>query len=472
MDISIFSCLAAIFLPIVYAIYLLIARIRLSYVNKTILNLASIIINIISLTFFTFQTSLITFDNSIFNISLPAFNFNNISLDFGITINQNNIYFLVFSSFTFAILSLYAKFYFDKKKQFLFTKQRFYIFLSTLSFNTYMLFSSLNLFQFITFLILEGLIIYIFSYFDIFKSNANFNTSRFQRITTIGDFSLLISILILFKYAVLSEGYINSTALNFNELNIITSYTYGISNPFEFKIAALGFIIAFMSRLFIFPLNCYSSFLANSSNILYLSSITIANALVGIYIFFKTLPFVELSDKLQDYLIILFILSSLMSLIFIFFEKNFKIIFGNLISIINCAFCSFYLITKKEELFFIYLGLNFIILFILMILFMKDKNGLNKALISKHKGFILEKIHIVLFEVFPHKISNLVDLTDKKIIQNILLAPIKIIDTIISLFTIKIKRKDRIKNIRNILIIFAIFTLLAIFIALFGRYKC
>ena len=472
MDMSIISCLTAIFLPLFYALYLFISRISLSYINKKILNTGSIAINILSLFIFTVQTALIIKENSSINIDLFLFNIRKINLNAGIIINAENILFLLFSSFIFTLIAIYSKLYFDKNKKFLFTKQRFYIFLSALSFCIYMFFASSNLFQMFLFLCLTAMVIFIYSYFDVYKTTVNFNITRFQRIHTLGDFSVLISILILFKYAILSEGYINSTSLNFNELDVLASYTYGISTPIEFKIITAGFIIAFMSRLFIFPFGCYCSFMANSSNLLYLSSVTVANSLIGIYIFFRAIPFIELYYNLQDYLIIIFIFSGIVSLAATLFEKNLKIIFGHFISILNVFFLTLYLFSKQNSIFIIYLIFNFITLFVLMYLFIKDKSSLNKAIISKYKGYFLEKMHIILFEKIPNKISDITNIINENIVQNIIIIPIKILNATASFMILKITKKDSTKIIRIILFIFVLFTLLAIFIALFGRYKC
>ena len=111
------------------------------------------------------------------------------------------------------------------------------------------------------FWIAQGFLIYIFSYFDIFKKPTNFNITRFARISLIGEFAYLLAVLVLLKYAVLSEGCIKSLSLEFTELNALISYAYGISEPIEFNICAVAFLIAIMSKLFIFPLNCYYSFL-------------------------------------------------------------------------------------------------------------------------------------------------------------------------------------------------------------------
>ncbi len=471
MDIGILISLVTIFAPLIFAAYLLISRIRLAFVNKNILNYGLIAINLTSLTCFTTQKALFLNKYNPINLNFTFFSFDKIMLDYGITINPQNITYLLFICFIYTILSLYFKFYFDKKKQFLFTKQRFYIYLSVLIFNTYMFICSPNLFQNFIFFTLEGIIIFTFSYFDIFKSSANYNITRFQRINFIGDFSLLISILILFRYAILSEGYINSPTLNFNELNILISYTYGISSSVEFELTAICFCLTFISRLFLFPLNCYNSFLANSSNIFYLTTIT-TNSIFGLFIFLKSTAFFDLIDNSKEYLIIYCILSAIISTILMLFEKNFKIIFGQIISIVNSIFITTFLIYEKQMLIYIYLTVNFIILFILMFLFMKDKSSLNSALIPKYKNFILERGHIFFFEKLPQKFFTIFNFIDQKIIQNLFIIPIKLINITTTLFVIKTKQKESKKYIKNILIIFALFAILAIFTALFGRYKC
>ena len=471
MDIGILISLVTIFAPLIFAAYLLISRIRLAFVNKNILNYGLIAINLTSLTCFTTQKALFLNEYNPINLNFTFFSFDKIMLDYGITINPQNITYLLFICFIYTILSLYFKFYFDKKKQFLFTKQRFYIYLSVLIFNTYMFICSPNLFQNFIFFTLEGIIIFTFSYFDIFKSSANYNITRFQRINFIGDFSLLISILILFRYAILSEGYINSPTLNFNELNILISYTYGISSSVEFELTAICFCLTFISRLFLFPLNCYNSFLANSSNIFYLTTIT-TNSIFGLFIFLKSTAFFDLIDNSKEYLIIYCILSAIISTILMLFEKNFKIIFGQIISIVNSIFITTFLIYEKQMLIYIYLTVNFIILFILMFLFMKDKSSLNSALIPKYKNFILERGHIFFFEKLPQKFFTIFNFIDQKIIQNLFIIPIKLINITTTLFVIKTKQKESKKYIKNILIIFALFAILAIFTTLFGRYKC
>ena len=138
MDMSIISSLCAIFLPFIYGIYLLVSRFKLSYVNKKVLNYGTFFSNLAALTVFVVLLALIFQETTIQTLNFNIFNFDKINLDFGFMVNKENIIYLVFSSFFYTILALYSKFYFDKKKQFLFTKQRFYIFLSILATNTYL----------------------------------------------------------------------------------------------------------------------------------------------------------------------------------------------------------------------------------------------------------------------------------------------------------------------------------------------
>ena len=191
---SILSCLS-IFLPLFFATYLLISRIRLSFIPKKILNYGFSLINLLPLTFFSFQQYLLAKTNNPIG-KIELFSIERLSLDFGFLIDENNIALLLYSAITYFFVGIFSIIYFKKKKQFIFTKQRFYAFLSFLAFNTYAFLASLNLFQCFFFWILNGILIFVFSYFDIFKNPTNYNITRFQRITLIGDFSLLCTILI------------------------------------------------------------------------------------------------------------------------------------------------------------------------------------------------------------------------------------------------------------------------------------
>ena len=145
MDISIISNLSvvAIFLPLVYAIYLFCARFSLSFVNKKILNYGCSAFNLISFVIFCLTDYFALVRDEITKFDFNFFTIDKFSLDFGIFIDDANITYLIFTSFLCFVVSIYSKFYFDRKKQFIFTKQRFYIFISFLSFLGYLFISSL-----------------------------------------------------------------------------------------------------------------------------------------------------------------------------------------------------------------------------------------------------------------------------------------------------------------------------------------
>lgn len=473
MDISIFNALVlgAIFFPLFFAIYLFIAKLRLSYVNKWVLNCLSSIINLFSFVVF----SLIYFLNlspELSKYSFKIFSIQKFSLEFGLTINENNILYLALASFLCFIVSFYSKIYFDKKKQFIFTKQRFFAFLSFLTFFNYLFIASLNLIQGIIVLILQSVLILVFSYFDIFKNPTNYNITRFHRISHIGNISLFITSLILLKYSILSQGYINSTSINYEDFNVLVSYMYGISSSFEFKLTILCFIIGIISRLMLFPLSCYYSFFANSSNILYLSIIALANNLVGMFLYAKALPLLDFTPNFISYFKIFIIFGIIASLLQLLFEKNIKIIFGYLISIINSIFVILFLYFEHDIILYSYFATFIFFNLGLMMLFIYDKTSFKKSLINKNAGFILEKSHIVIFETMLLKLSKIIEFIDEKILQNISLVFIKLFDYLTIIFAIKTEKNKTLKNAKNILIIFALVTLFAIFVALFGGIKC
>lgn len=473
MDISIFNALAlvAVFLPLVFGLYLSIAKWRLSYVNKWVLNCGCSIVNLFSFVIF----SLIYFLNlspEILKYSFKFFSIEKFSLELGLIIDEKNVLFLALSSFLSFIISYYSKIYFDKKKQFIFTKQRFYIFISFLSFLGYLFISSLNLIQGVIVLIVQSVLILTFSYFDIFKKPTNYNITRFHRISHIGNFSLLVCALILFKYSILSQGYIDSTSINYDEFNVLISYMFGISTSVEFKLMAGCLLFGIMSRLMIFPLSCYYSFFANSSNILYLSIITLANNIAGIFLYLKILPLLQMSPKYVFYFEIFLGVGVILSLLQILLEKNIKIIFGYLISIINSIFMILFLNFEVEIILYSYFATFVFFSLILMILFMYDKINLKRGLINKNLGFVLEKTHIAVFELLPVKLAQFVEFLDEKIFQNIFIIFIKIFDFLTTLFVLRVEKIKSFKSIKNILTVFALIALFAIFIALFGGFKC
>ena len=473
MDISIFSALSlvAIFLPLIYGLYLFISRLRLSFVNKRVLNWGCSIVNLFSFLAFVF-TLFFASETEIIKNTYNIFNIEKFSLELGFLINEENILFLIFASFVCSIVSLYSNVYFSKKKQFIFTKQRFYGFLSILSSLTYLFLVSANLLQSVILLIIQSIVVLIFSYIDIFKRPTNYNITRFYRINHLGNFALLSAFLILFRYAILEKGYIASDSLSYLEFNPSISYMYGLSSSFEFIFMTICFVVALFSRLGIFPLSCYYSFFANSSNIFYLSCYAIANTVCGIYLLLKILPLIELSNICILCIEIIAALSALVSFFQILFERNIKIIFGYLLSIMNSIFVILFLNFDIDLIQYIFYGVNLIFIIILMILFMIDKTNFKKRLINKQFGFVLERSHIAVFETVPVKIAEIFEIFDDKILQNITKPLFKVLDFISLVYVQKTNKLNNIKSIRNILIIFALIALFAIFLALFGGFKC
>lgn len=461
-----YVCMGALIFPLVFGVYLLYSRLTLTYINRKVLNYGNLYINLISLILFSVSYFFIINSNIEFEYNLGNIFLNDLELNFGFLINKTNILFALIASLNFTLISLYSKFYFDKKKQFIFTKQRFYAFLSLLAFNTYIFLLSSNLFQLFVFWILQGIIIFIFSYFDIFKSSVNFNITRFNRITLIGNFALLLSIFILFKYSINQDFEQTSLSiLNYQKLvNNMMSLSVG---DIELKICTICLILASASRLIIFPFNCYYSFFANSSNIFYLCTSCTINSIFGLYVFLLAKTNISMLEYTKP-LIIFFVVSSAISLILTIFEKNIKIIFGYFISAIN-GFCLAGILDYSKDISIItYFVCNLFILFALMFLFYNDEINIKPRFFTKQKGFIVEKTHIYVFEKLPDKLFKLLNIIDEIIVQNFILFFVNLFNFIVTLFVIKTRRKSKFIRIRNILLIFALMIIIAIFFALFG----
>ena len=468
MDISIFIFSGAVFLPLLFVLLIITTKLTLQYIDKRLTNWGLGVSNLVSLLSFIYlKLFYLNQKNINYIYELPSIG--DLKIDFGILTDKTNIDFLIYCALVYFLISIYSIIYFDKNKQFIFTKPKYYIFLGLLGFNTYLFICSQSLIQSLILWIIQGIIILVFSYFDIFKDCANYNITRFYRIFSIGDFLFLVSILILFRYSILSQGYIQSTSINYSQLNELISYTYGIANPFEFIICAIGLIGAITSKMFILPFNCFYSFISNSSNILYLSIITCANSVLGCYLLIKTMPFFEFMPKSLLCFKILLILSIISSLVFLIFEKNIKILFGYIITIINAFFIYSYLTFNKTKSLTLYFILNLIVLILVSFLLYKNKLNIKKQFFNKQKGFFLEKLHIIFFEKIPEIISEILDFINDKITKNLIYTTIKIFNYFLSLFALKNFRNNSYKTLRNIFIIIALIVLMTMFIALFGE---
>ena len=201
--------------------------------------------------------------------------------------------------------------------------------------------------------------------------------------------------------------------------------------------------------------------------IFYVCTYCAVNSAMGIFILYKTIVFSELIHCI-NYVAVYFLVSGIISLLFLPFEKNLKIIFGYLLSVLNCICIPLYLLWNKNYSIYIYLIGNLILFTIVLIFFYKDKVSLKSRLINKQKGFMLEKAHILLFEILPDGILNIFKFIDEKFIQNIFYFAVKITEKLAALFVIKMYSRNKFKYIRGILFAFVIFIILSIFIALFG----
>ncbi len=453
----------SVFLPLIFAIFLIVKRLKLSYVKKNILNHGFCVVSFVSLVLFLLQKFLA----KPFELNFDIFIIDKTALKIGLLFDNTTAVFLIFTSLLYFLVSLFLKEYFKRKKQFVFTKQRFYIFLSLLCFFTYLFLAASNLFQSFVFWVLSGVLIYVFSYFDIFKKSADFNLNRFYRILLLGDFSYLTFIFILFKYAYLSNNELNLISLDFSSLNVLLSYCFGISSSSESFLAGFCLTMALISRFFMFPLNCFYSFFVNSSSALYVPVLTCSNCILGSYLFIKTIPYLELFYEYKLYFEIFVGLTILTSLLFILFEKNLKIIFGHVLSVFCAFFVIFYMNFSHKIALWIYFISILIVLFILIKFFLSGKTSLNSRIIKKYKGFILEKTHIFVFERLLIKISSFFNCIDEKIVQNIIKFPVFVFEFLTTFFVVKLsKRNSEIANLRNIIIVFVLLALFAIGVSL------
>ncbi len=427
--------LAVLFLPFFFFTYLFLKRLTLSYIGKKVLDYGLV------------ASCAISFLASVIQYFLD---FSAISL------------FLIIANLIFLFLSIISSLFFKFKKQFMFTQVRYNLFLSLLISTTYLYILSENLILSLLFWILSGMLIYFFSYFDIFKTTSDYDSSRFYSIFLGGDFCFLIACILLIKFAILSNNY--SYLLNFEEIKQILNYVLG-NGDLEYIIIPVLLLAALFSRSFIFPFSCFFSFLTNASNMLYLCIYTIISPLYALILFLKLDIFSSVNHNFKIYLLA----SIFISLFSLLFEKHFKIIFGYILSVINASFIILYFYNAPVA-YLIYIISLSIAVITLSILFLGKKLSFRRRPININKGFIQEKCFILLTESLPCFLAGTLQFISEKILKNFFGVFIGFFEFISYHYIIFVQKRKITSILKGILIIFALFALLAIFIALFGNF--
>ena len=75
---------------------------------------------------------------------------------------------------------------------------------------------------------------------------------------------------------------------------------------------------------------------------------------MGAFLYLKVLPFFDLFKENILHFEVFILATALFSLLFILFEKSYKIIFGHLFSILNAGFMILYLIFEKNNILYGY----------------------------------------------------------------------------------------------------------------------
>ena len=452
-----------VFLPLVFGLYLAIERFRFALVNRKILNYGLLSINFISLILYFSLTYFIFIDKYTLSIDFTLFKFFDVELLPSINLNENNAIYLLLSNILYFLINIFVLRFFKSKKQFLFTKQRYNILFSVLIFSTYFFIVSSNILQAVICWMATSAFVFVFCYLDIFKMNTKANITRMMRINFLSDFSFLIAFMLMFRYVVLfSKNFLIN--MYFIEPDAFFDTMIQINSSLEVKIIALALLIAVFARLIIFPFNCYYSFLASSSDIVYPVVVCINN-IFGCYLCSNFCTLFEYFPKILLIIKVSAVLTIVTSFIFLFFEKNIKIIFGYIFSILNALFLLF--LYANENISCIYFGCLFVLLLILMKLFSFDKNNFPKRFINKTKGFYLEKLHIFVFEKLPQKTAFIFLASFDWFFDFILNTLNKIFSFAVHIFLIKYEKQNKFSLLKTIFLIFAAIVIFLIIVILF-----
>ncbi len=458
------SCLniIAIVCPLFYCVFLLCFKVCLININKRLLNDGLIYLFLFSSAVFIFDYFIFKYTQIEANTALTFASFDKPAFNLDFLISSKNIPYLIYASLCSLVLSAGSKIYFKKYKHFIFTRQRYSSLLPFLTFILYLFIAGNNLFTMFIFWTLTSVGIYLFGFWDLAKNNINANISRSTKISFMGNFALLAFIALICKYN------INNLNLDVNSVGEILTYLASINANIILGVLALLFIFVFAVRFYLFPFASYVSFLSNSSNLIYLTSVSFINSISGVYLFKSLIWDFKNISCFDNAIYLISLITILTSLFFILFEKNIKIIFGYIYSIINSLLAGFYIYFGNGIFIKLYFVINLILLLCLMALFYFDKTELSQRIINKNTGFFLYSIYIYCFEKLPNFLFSILNFTDKKIIQNITNIIVGLLEYIIFEASFGNFKFSNFSIIRNILLIFSLIVVIALLIALFG----
>ena len=286
--------------------------------SKKLTILAGIIFSLIGF-IFSFSMTLLADNSFNYQMFIPFININNFKINLGIYFGKTELILASLLYFISFVIQIYSVSYIDKKEH-----NRFFALTNLFVFSMSGLIFSLNLFQFYIFWELIGLFSYLLIAFEYKKYETGASAQKVFLINRIGDFCLLLGIIIASFYIYTNGSNLNLVQLPFEDMNLIASNLYGYSTPLCFTVLSLLFLTAALCKSAQYP---FSSWLIHAMKAPTPISALIHSATLvtsGVILFLKLIPLFQWSSQILTITIWFVLISAIITSISAITQTNLK----------------------------------------------------------------------------------------------------------------------------------------------------
>ena len=305
-------------LPLMLGMLTLTAKFFGLNLNKKFIILSGIIFSLIG--FISSLCMTIMVDNSFnYQTVIPFIDINNFKINLGIYFGKNELILASLLYFISFIIQIYSISYIDKESH-----NRFFALINLFIFSMSGLILSFNLFQFYIFWELIGLFSYLLIGFEYKKYETGAAAQKVFLINRIGDFCLLLGIIISSFYIYTNSSNLNLVQLPFEDMNLIASNLYGYSNPLFFTILSSLFLIAALCKSAQYPFSSWviHAMKAPTPVSALIHSATLVTA--GIILFLKLMPLFQWSPQILSITAWIVLISAIITSISALTQTNLK----------------------------------------------------------------------------------------------------------------------------------------------------
>lgn len=298
-----------IFAPFVCALILALckfAKIKLpQYGNFALSLFGSILCLALSLVLFEYN---ITYQGYSLENNFAICTIQNIILYFGIYADNLSCILILFLSLFFFITNIFSYRYLVQNRQ---GFARFFIYLNLMQFFAYCFFISSNLIQSSVFMIMQSLILYLFTNFYFQKPVAQENSKKVFELNIAADFIFFCACCAFLYFSTVMTDTASIPTLAYNNINSLGLYSFASLNPVIFILICTLFILGAVIKSAQFPFSRSVSLASQAPDSAF--SIIISPIIIsqGTFLLLRLFPLLNLTSALFEILKIIGIITAI-----------------------------------------------------------------------------------------------------------------------------------------------------------------